>query len=63
VGVRSWFSRVFGSGAEDESAEVEEYHLPDQGAEDLREHPEPSLFGGVEPPSEGEFEAPPDLAP
>ena len=48
MGLGSWISRVFRTGPDDESAEAEEYGLPDAGAEDLREHPAPSLLGGFE---------------
>jgi hypothetical protein len=60
LGLRSWISRVFGSGADDESAEVEEYDLPDRGAEDLGEHPAQSFFGGFEPPGKDELDLPSD---
>lgn len=59
-----WFRRLFrGTTPDDESAEVEEYKLPDPGPEALRSDPAPSLFGGVEPPREEGLEAPPDPAP
>jgi hypothetical protein len=51
---------VFRTGPDDKSAEVEEYHLPDPGAEDLREHPAPSFFGGFESPGKDELDLPPD---
>jgi hypothetical protein len=60
LGLRSWISRVFGGGAEDESAEVEEYGLADPGAEELREHPAQSFFGGFEPPGKDELDLPSD---
>jgi hypothetical protein len=58
LGFRSWIGRVFGSGRDDESAEVEEYHLPDQGAQDLSEHPAPSYLGGFESPGKDELDLP-----
>jgi hypothetical protein len=58
LGFKSWITRVFRTGPDDESAEVEEYHLPDPGAEDLREHPAPSYLGGFESPGKDELDLP-----
>jgi hypothetical protein len=60
LGLRDWITRVFRTGPDDESAAVEEYHLPDPGAEDLREHPAPSFFGGFESPGKDELDLPSD---
>jgi hypothetical protein len=60
VGLRSWFTRLFHTGPDDESAAVEEYHLPDPAAEDLAEHPTQSFFGGFEPPGKDELDLPSD---
>ena len=57
----SWLTRLFrGTNPDDESAEDEEYRLPDPGLQDLREHETPSLLGGVEP-AERDFDPPRDV--
>ena len=53
MGLRSRIGRAFGGSAEDESAEAEEYDLPDPGARALHDDPAPSLLGGLEAPGEG----------
>ena len=49
---------MFRTNPDDDSAEVEEYHLPDPGAEDLSEHPAPSYLGGFESPGKDELDLP-----
>ncbi len=56
MGFSDWIGRIFrGTSDDDESAEHEEYGGPDPGEQALAE-PAPSLFGGVPPLTEGEFE-------